>query len=76
MKYTFDASMHIGLTYTVDAKSFDEAVAKSRALKDGCCYWEFPDVCIGDTDMHLCYVEETDDDDVSYVKFGNIDEWI
>lgn len=75
MKYSFDSVLHVGLTFDVHADSFDEAVEKARALKNGCNYWEFPDVCIGETELHLCYFEEIADDKSSYL--GNIcDEWV
>lgn len=82
MKYSFDSVLHCSFTFTIEAKSYEEAVQKAREIsnetrtKTAYKFPDFPDVCFGDFDTHLCYVEETDSDDVSYCHHGCIDEWV
>ena len=71
MDYSFDSSMHIGFTFTVNAETYEEAVKKAHALKvgHGGCAWAFPDVCMGDIDLHLCGVDDGE-------TYQMIDEWV
>ena len=78
MKYTFDSVMHCSFSFSIDAKSYDEAVEKAREIKQNTYYDfpTFPNVCMGDVDLHLCYVEEFDESDMAYNGIGIIDEWV
>lgn len=78
MKYTFDSVMHCSFSFSIDAKSYDEALEKTKDIKrEFCCeFLEFPDVCLGETELHLCYVEEFDEDNAAYNRIGIIDEYM
>lgn len=70
MEYTFGSVMHCSFSFTIDANSFEEALEKSHELKQTRYYYEFPKANIGEIDLHLCFCDTEDENDIG------IDEWV